>query len=234
MPRPALLRTWTQPETLLEAMGVRLAEGDGGGAPAAPAPAAEPAAPAAPAAPTAPAPTAGEWDGKVESLPPAVQKVITDLRKENGDRRATATQAEAQQQKLIGALQAAGLIPGGEEKPDPAALTERLTASQQQARQAAVELAVFRSAAAAGVDPDAALDSRAFLTKVEGLDPTAADFTTQVTAALTEAATTNPKLKAGRAPGASSVDHSAGGPGEGRAPRKPVPLTAAITGHYSR
>ena len=40
------------------------------------------------AAQTATAQTAnGDWDGKIESLPPQAQKIISDLRKEAGDHR---------------------------------------------------------------------------------------------------------------------------------------------------
>ena len=197
-------------------------------APAAPAP--ETPAPAPPAAPEQASPAAPEWDGKVESLPEPVQKMIRDLRTESAERRTKLTAAEQAQQDAIRALaKAAGIdLPGQQDTaPDPAALAEQLTASQVRARTAAVELAVFRAAGKHAGDPDALLDSRAFLAKVADLDPGAADFTTAVESAITEAVAANPKLKAVQVTGASSVDHSAGGSGEG-ASRKTQSLEDAI------
>jgi len=233
---PAHLRL--EPETLHQALGIRYAEGDGGaGAGDSGAAGGDQGAgdSGQQGAGTDGAGDQGQGDALPDD-PAALKAEIARLRRENGSARTTAkTQAadEARNELVQSLGKALGLIKDGDAAPDADALTQQLTATQEQARQAAVELAVFRSAAAAGVDPDAVLDSRAFLTKVEGLDPAAADFTTQVTAALTEAATANPKLKAARAAGASSVDHSAGGSGEGRAPRTPKSLAAAVTGHYT-
>lgn len=205
-------------------------------APAAPAPEVPaPASAATPAAPEQSTATAPEWDGKVESLHPDVQKMIRDLRTESAERRTKLTAAEQAQQDAIRALaKAAGIdLPGQQDTaPDPAALAEQLTATQVRARTAAVELAVYRAAAKHSGDPDALLDSRAFLAKVADLDPASADFTTAVESAITEAVTANPKLKAVQATGASSVDHSAGGPGEG-APRTPKSLEDAIAARLS-
>ncbi len=53
---------------------------------------------------------------------------------------------------------ALGLV---EDEPiDPAKLTESLTTAQAEAKNARVELAIFRAAAAAGGDPAALLDSQ--------------------------------------------------------------------------
>lgn len=176
-------------------------------------------------------PTPGDWDGKVESLPEPVQKMIRDLRTENADRRTKLSTAEQAQQDAIRALaKAAGIELPGEQAPDPAALTEQLTAAQQAQRQTAVELAVYRTAAKHSGDADALLDSRSFLTAVAKLDPAADDFAAKVDAAIKTAVDSNPKLKAGRAPGASGADH-AGGAGEERI-RTPRPLTDAVAGHY--
>lgn len=79
-------------------------------------------------------------------------------------------------------------------KPDPAKLAEQLTAAQQQGKQAAVELAVYRAAAAAGANADLLLDSRAFMAKTGGLDPASADFAEQVKQFATDAVTANPTL----------------------------------------
>ena len=221
--------------------------GDAGGG--APAPAAAPAAPEAaapapapaeqPAAPQAPAqePTT-DWDGKVESLPEPVQKMIRDLRQESADRRTKLTAAEQAQQDAIRALaKAAGIeLPGGEDTaPKPEELAQQLSSSQQAQRDAAIELGVFKAATAPGVSVNIQrlTDSRNFMTKVQALDPAADDFAAQVTAAINEAVAADPSLKAGRAPGASSIDTTAGGSGS-RAPRssKPVPLDQAVSAHY--
>ena len=182
--------------------------------------------------PPAPTDPPAGWDGKVESLPEPVQKMIRDLRKENGDRRTALTAAEKQQQDVVRAFaKAAGIpLPDDDKGPDPAQLTSQLTAAQQAQRQAAVELAVYKTATKHSGDPDALLDSRAFLTKVADLDPAASDFAAQVDAAIKAAVDSNPKLKTGRAPGASGVDHT-GGSGE-QTPRTPRSLSDAVAGHY--
>lgn len=182
-------------------------------APAAPATPAAPA-PAAPATPAAPAAT--EWDGKVESLPEPVQKMIRDLRGENADKRTKLTTAEQAQQKAIRALAAAAGIelPGGEEAADPAALASQLTASQQATQTLQREHQVLLSAITAGADHGALLDSRSFLEKVAALDPSAEGFAAEVDAAVKAATEANPKFRKAQAAGASGVDH-AGGSGEG-------------------
>lgn len=174
---------------------------------------------------------AGEWDGKVESLPEPVQKMIRDLRTENGDRRTKLTAAEQSQQDMVKAFaKAAGIeIPG--EQPDPNKLTEQLTTAQAAQRQTAVELAVYKTASKHSGDPDALLDSRTFLAKVADLDPAAKDFASKVDEAIKSAVTDNPKLKAARAAGQSSVDH-AGGSGEKRTSEKLPSMEQAVAAHY--
>ena len=188
-------------------------------APAAPQPNAAPAAPAPTSAPTAPenaATAPAEWDGKVESLPDAVQKIIREARDEAGKARTTAkanAAAEARDALAKEIGKALGLVKD-DETPDPAKLTEQLTATQAQARQAAVELAVYKAAGKHSGDPVAILDSRAFLASVQALDPNGSDFNTAVDAAIKAAVEGNPKLKAtAPAAGASTVQH-AGGSGE--------------------
>lgn len=185
-------------------------------------------APEAAAATAAQAPAAGEWDGKVESLPDAVQKIIREARDEAGKARTTAkanAAAEARDALAKEIGKALGLVKD-DETPDPAKLTEQLTATQAQARQAAVELAVYKAAGKHSGDPVAILDSRAFLASVQALDPNGSDFNTAVDAAIKAAVEGNPKLKAtAPAAGASTVQH-AGGSGEGAV--KPKTLDEAI------
>ncbi len=185
-------------------------------------------APEAAAATAAQAPAAGEWDGKVESLPDAVQKIIREARDEAGKARTTAkanAAAEARDALAKEIGKALGLVKD-DETPDPAKLTEQLTATQAQARQAAVELAVYKAAGKHSGDPVAILDSRAFLASVQALDPNGSDFNAAVDAAIKAAVDGNPKLKAtAPAAGASTVQH-AGGSGEGAV--KPKTLDEAI------
>jgi hypothetical protein len=154
-------------------------------------------------------PNATPWDD------PAVAKAeIERLRKENG---ATRTNAKAQAAadarnefaQTIG--KALGLIQN-DEPADPAALTAQLTAAGADARQAKIELAVFRAAQATDADPSALLDSRAFLVKLADVDPSDA---AAITAAVTEAVAANPRLGKPAVPGMRpnpAQGHSASAP----------------------
>ncbi len=170
-------------------------------------------------------PTGGQQQGdndqqqkaaeKVEDLPEWAQKIIADTRKEAGDHRAAAKKAsdDARQQLAQEIGKAIGLIKG-EEPADPDKLAADLTTAQDQQRQTAVELAVYKTASKHDGDPDALLDSRTFLAKVKDLDPSADDFQTKVGEAITSALADNPKLKAARAAGKGGAEFT-GGTGEG-------------------
>ncbi|WP_104088005.1 hypothetical protein [Arthrobacter sp. GMC3] len=160
------------------------------------------------------------WDGKVESLDPAVQKMIADLRKADGDERVAA--------KTLAAIQKA-LNPDakGDEKPDADVLTKALAERDSDAKAAKTELAVFRLAGKSGADADALLDSRAFLAKIAALEPT---DTAGITKAIEDAVKNNPKLKAVLAAGKSGTNFT-GGSGEGAKP-KFTSLDAAVKTHY--
>lgn len=176
--------------------------------PAPPAPA--PAAPPVPAAPAAPSPAAPQAPAaSVDELPPWAQKSLAELRAEAAANRVKAKEVadnlaafQADQAKQRDAFaKALGLAP--DEPLTAEQLTEQLTASQAEitaertrARQAAVELAVFKAAAAQQADGVALLDSRAFASTLDGLDPAAADFGQRVTDAITEATSRDPRYKA--------------------------------------
>jgi len=160
-----------------------------------------------PPAPVEPTPAANVWDD-----PAAARAEIEKLRRENGAERVNAKTAAAEEARNE-LLQKLGLTKDGAEKPDPDALAKDLTTAREQARQTAVELAVYRAAAANKANPDALLDSASFLAKVRTLDPNGADFATQVTDAITAAVTANKSLKATPAVGASGVELN-GGTGE--------------------
>lgn len=155
-----------------------------------------------PAAKPAEAPKASEWDGKVETLPPAAQKIITDLRKDAGDERVAKKTLDAIQKALNPDAKAG-------EKPDAEKLTKALAERDADAKQAKTELAVYKLAPKAGADADALIDSRGFLAKIADLDPT---DTAAITKAIADAVKDNPKLKVVLAAGTSGANF--GGSGE--------------------
>ncbi|MEV8029263.1 hypothetical protein [Cellulosimicrobium funkei] len=97
-----------------------------------------------------------------------------------------------------------------DEPADPAELTKQIEAERNAARAAQVELSVFRVAGKHQADADALLDSRAFLTRVKALDPTADDFASQVEDAVKTAVENNPKLRVVQAATKAGSDLSAG------------------------
>ncbi|WP_263120848.1 hypothetical protein [Cellulomonas sp. RIT-PI-Y] len=161
--------------------------------------------------------------------PQALKAMIGDLRKEAGAARTNA-KATAAQEARDAVLQefgkALGFIKDGDGTPDVDALTKQATDAQVAARTAQIELAVFRTAGNHEGDPNALLDSRAFLAKVADLDPTDAEFQTKVDAAVKAAIADNPKLKAAQAAARSGTDLT-GGTGEGRS-TTPKSLTDAV------
>jgi hypothetical protein len=135
------------------------------------------------------APAANPWED-----PKAAQAEIERLRKENGAERVNAkaqAAADAKKELTQQIAQALGLVE--DDVADPAKLTASLTTAQAEAKQARVELAVFRAATAANGDPAALLDSTSFLKSLEAIDP--AD-TAAVQAAITTAVAANPRLGA--------------------------------------
>jgi hypothetical protein len=134
-----------------------------------------------------PAPAANPWDD-----PKAAQAEIEKLRRENGAARTNAkaqAAADAKTELTQQIAKALGLVE--DEAADPAKLTESLTASQAEAKQARVELAIFRAAPAVNGDPAALLDSTSFLKSLEAVDPS---DTAAVQAAVTAAVAANPRL----------------------------------------
>lgn len=181
-------------------------------APAAPAPAA-PAAPAQPPAPV-PQPPAAAQPPVQPAAPqqaPAAPGDTTDWKAEAERARAEAAQAKqaAEQWKAQSRRQESRSKANHEEnktltevlrqvaekvgvefddRPDPEVLQQRLDAQTQLARQRAVELAVYTSASASGVNATAMLDSRDFMARTAQLDPDAPDFTSQLSGLVKEAA----------------------------------------------
>jgi hypothetical protein len=159
-----------------------------------PAPAADPAPPASdPAAPSGQEPPAPPAEPtSVDQLPSWAQQEIRKTRNEAAANRAKANEHAAalaalqttSQAQLDAIARTLGLKPE-EATPEQImaqrdAERARADASASQARQAAVELAVFRAANASQANGNALLDSRSFVATLDGLDPSAADFGQQV------------------------------------------------------
>lgn len=169
-------------------------------------------------------PDAQAWDGKIESLPADVQRVIKDLRAEAAGNRTGKTAAE---QQLAAIQKALNPDAKGNEKPDAEALTKALADRESDARQAKTELAVYRLAGKTA-DADALLDSRNFLAKIADIDPSDSKA---ITKAIEDAVAENPKLKTTQAAGKSGADFSGG---SGESTKKAGNLTEALSQHYSR
>lgn len=147
-----------------------------------------------PAAPTPTDPPAAEPKANVWEDPAAAKAEIEKLRRENGAARTNAkAQAAEEARKELAASIGKILNPEAAEPLDPARLTESLTTAQTEAKQARVELAIFRTAATAGGDPVALLDSASFLKSLDAIDP---NDTAAITAAVQSAVTANPRLAA--------------------------------------
>ena len=131
-----------------------------------------------------------EFDGEYD--PERAASLIAKLRAEKAALKGSATKAaEAAKTELAQTIgKALGLVTD-EEPTDPAKLTAQVSEASAAARQAKLELAVYRAAEGSNADPGALLDSRTFLEKAAAIDPSDADA---ITAAITEAVTANPRL----------------------------------------
>jgi len=185
--------------------------------------------------PAEPKPT--EWDGKIESLPDGVQKIIADLRNENASSRTQAKEQaakEAEKAILDKLLAAFGKTPeGGDQPPTVEELTKQLTettttseTNAADAKAARVELALFKASIKHDADPDLLTAVLAHKGKLGDLDPSADNFTESLDELVKKAVEENPKLKATPAAGSSSADH--GGPAGG-APKQTKTLEDAIS-----
>ncbi|WP_424183846.1 hypothetical protein ACOBQX_17965 [Actinokineospora sp. G85] len=142
--------------------------------------------------PTPPtAPGIGEQQG--EPAPPTGAADGEALRAEIAEWRG---KAEGAQQGIVDKIAAALGIGTAGEAPTVEQVTEQLGAAQREARERAVDLAVYRAAPTAGADPDALLDSASFRRKVADLDPAAEGFGDRVAAAIAETIKAHPRLAA--------------------------------------
>ncbi|MEU3098516.1 hypothetical protein ABZ690_28120 [Streptomyces sp. NPDC006967] len=146
-----------------------------------------------------------------------IARLQKDLKQANADAGKARTTAKKQaadeaRNEIVQELgKALGLIKDDKDAPlDPAALKAQVESATAAHKSTAIELAVYRGAAKAGVDPDAITDSRAFMASIQDLDPSDEGFAKAVTAAMKKAAEDNPKLKVATAPKRVSSDFSGG------------------------
>lgn len=206
--------------------------------------------PPAPPAPSTPPAGSTSTDNKpaatdeaqdVSSLPPWAQTHIKGLRDEAAKHRtekqtvAAAAQEAAKQRDAI--LKAAGFTSDGKDAPpSPEALTKQLEDMQARAWEQAAQVAIMRTAAAAGADPDALLDSNSFLDSLAEFiedDPNSAAFRTKMTAHIKAFAAKHPKVQAAATkPSGPSGAPLNGGPGGGQ--KKATSLEDAVTARYAQ
>lgn len=161
---------------------------------------APPPAPAQPAAPAPQAPAEPDWKAQAEAA-----KAETDRHKAEAERwkqqsrqqeaRSKANHAELKNRDALLRQVAEKVGVEFDDRPDPEELTRKLDQAQQVAKQRTVELAVYTTAAEAGGNASALLDSREFMSRTALLDPEAADFSSQVADLVREAAK-QPKYQA--------------------------------------
>lgn len=183
------------------------------------------AADAAKAAAAAQGAKAAEWDGKIESLPDAVQKLIADARAEAGKARTTAKETAAQEARDE-LLKKLGLTKDGEPVRDADALAKELADKDSKLADLTREREAEKAARKHSGDVDAMLDSRAFKTSLDLLDPAADDFTKKVDALVEKTLKDNPKFKTAQAAGVSGGNFAGGAGENGKA--RPTSLGSAI------
>ncbi|MBL1100139.1 hypothetical protein [Streptomyces coffeae] len=182
-----------------------------------------------------------QWDGKVDSLPDPVAKVIREAREEAGKARVVAKRnaADEARQELLASISKAIGLDEGEQPPTPDQLTEQLrqttgelTAAQEQAASAAIELHIFKTAQRLGANADTLLDSRAFCDAIDSLDTSDPEaFNRAVEKTINEALGRNPNLRAQPA-GRSGADLNGRSGENGARKRGEGGLASAIRDHY--
>jgi hypothetical protein len=139
-------------------------------------------------------------------IPKALETVVKEFRDDRreaanhrGAKTAEKQRADDAEAKLTQVLQALG-VKDGEDPPDPDALAKTVADRDDQLRKNTVEFAAYKAATRLGADPDALLDSRTFLAKLEKLDPSSDTYTADLESAVNEAKESNPKLSASHTP----------------------------------
>lgn len=176
--------------------------------------------PTDPVTPEPAADSATSADPDESALDEHARKVIAAIRTDYKSERAKRQAAESARAELA---QQVGKVLGlvKDEPVDPAQLTEQLASAGAAARQAQVELAVFRASQEAGADPTALLDSRTFLESVAQIDPSDGAAVTQ---AITAAIAANPRLGRSEPPAAPMRRN----PAQGASASPPLGLTEQI------
>lgn len=166
-------------------------------------------APESTGAPTTTTPPVDNGTSSATAQPEQDAPDVEALRAELADWRSKAEGQQGVVDKIAAAL---GIGTAGT-PPTVEQVTEQLATAQTEARERAVDLAVFRAAPAANADPDALLDSTAFRRRVADLDPAGAKFGEQVAAAIADAVKANPRLAAtSAAPQRSGGEITGGSP----------------------
>jgi len=184
--------------------------------------------PPAPAQPTAPAFDPSSLSPEAKAYLDA-QIAAADLKARTGSKANAAAEARAEMAAQV--ARALGLT---EAPPDPETLAQQVEEARNAAWANAVELQVFRIAAAAGADPDKLLDSRKFIDTLDDLvdlDPASEEFRTQLLAKVQAAAAQHPATAAPGAPNGPRPDLSQGT--RGTQPARPKSLGEALSAHYA-
>lgn len=184
-------------------------------------------APADPA-PSDPPPADPPADPKPDDGKGGKDAILADLAKERNKRQeleGKLTEFQTTQQQQMDAIAKALGLKSDDTPPDPAKLTEQVQAEQAKARQAAVQLAVYRNAGEHQANPDALLDSASFLASLAEIDPSDA---AAVGGAIKAAVEKNAALKS--TPATPSFQ---GGPRGGAAKPEPAPGVARLRQAYA-
>ncbi|MBA3907710.1 MAG: hypothetical protein H0X35_13650 [Pseudonocardiales bacterium] len=185
----------------------------------------------APSPPPAEAPPPGE-QGKPNGDTPAQKpgefapdwkarsRQHEDRAKQNKVAADTATAERDRLASVLDGLRKALDPDGAGKSDDPADIATRAVAERESAaaelRLLKVERGAEKAARQAGADVDALLDSRAFLTRLEKLDPADATFADDVKSAVEDTLKDNPRLKAQQsAPSQSATADMSGGGDQG-------------------
>lgn len=151
---------------------------------------------------------------------------LAALRRENANWRTKFRESETSKTEQLKTIaKAMGLA---DDEADPGKLTEQLTSAKSEARQKALELAVYRAAGKAGVDGDRLLDSRSFLSSVNGLDPSSTDFASALGEAITSS---GDRFKTSAAPARSGGEFASAPKTDRQWTREDVERAAAAGKH---
>jgi len=130
----------------------------------------------------------GEYD------PAKAARLVENLRTQVDEEKTKRTALESQFSDFMGKF--GQLFGNGQEKQlTPEQIAQKAQESDQQARTATVQLAVFQTAGKHGADPEALLDSASFAKAIGKLDPSADTFAANVEAAIKKAVEGNARLK---------------------------------------